>query len=259
MDLMLEGKVAIITGGGSGLGRETAKYLAREGVRLVLADRNECGIQTVVQEVADCDSEAKGFPLDVRDYQSCEDLAAFAKQCYGRVDILVASAGVSENRFFLETTPDDWAPLLDINVRGLLNTNRAIAPIMVTQESGAIINIASEAAKQGEKRLAVYSGTKGAVMSFTKAFALEMARFKVRVNAVCPAVTMTPMTSGLYATKSPEDYRQDPIYQAASKFYPLGRLGEAHDIASMITFLASDQCSWVTGQAISVNGGFGRA
>jgi 2-hydroxycyclohexanecarboxyl-CoA dehydrogenase len=142
--------------------------------------------------------------------------------------------------------------MLDINVRGVLNTDRAVAPLLVKRGGGSIVNIASEAGKVGEKRIAVYSATKGAVMSFTKAFALEMGRFKVRVNAVCPGVTRTPMTAG-YGGPG------DEMYQKAAKLYPMGRLGEPDDIAAMITMLASSQSSWITGQCISVSGGFGRS
>jgi len=120
---------------------------------------------------------------------------------------------------------------------------------MIEKKKGVIINIASEAGKLGEKRMVVYSASKGAVIGFTKAFSVEMGRFNIRVNAVCPGVTMTPMTAG---------YSKEQI-EKSSKFYPLGRLGQPEDIAAMITFLASDQTSWVTGQAISVSGGFGRS
>ena len=130
---------------------------------------------------------------------------------------------------------------------------------MVEARTGSIVTISSEAAKTGEKRISVYGATKGAVASFTKAFSLEMGRFNVRVNSVNPAVTMTPMTLGGFDLESqgitPEE---TDFYKASARLYPLGRLGRADDIASMITFLASDQTSWVTGQCISVNGGFGR-
>ncbi|MCH7910027.1 MAG: SDR family oxidoreductase [Candidatus Hydrogenedentes bacterium] len=180
-------------------------------------------------------------------------MADEVKAAFGTVDVLVASAGVGgSQKFFVDSEPEDWDLMLAVNVRGILNTNRAIAPLMVEAGSGSIINIASEAGKVGEKRIVVYSATKGAVISFSKAFALEMGRYKVRVNAVCPGVTMTAMTEG-YGGPGAERY------EAAAKLYPMGRLGEPEDIASMITYLASDQSTWLTGQAISVNGGFGRS
>lgn len=253
MEMGLEGKVAIITGGASGLGRETALYLARDGARVVIGDVNHEHIDQTVGDVKALGVEAEGLICDVTSYADCERLAAAANQRFGRIDVLIASAGVGgANTFFVDSQPEDWDHTLNVNVRGVLNVNRAVAPHMVEHKDGAIVNLASEAAKVGEKRIAVYAASKGAVISFTKAFAVEMGRFNVRVNAVCPGVTRTPMTARFGAPGSER-------YEAAAKLYPLGRLGEPEDIASMITFLASDQASWITGQAISVNGGFGRS
>ncbi len=259
MDLALQEKVVIITGGASGIGRETARQMAREGARLIIADRDTDNIESVLEELRDLGGTAEAFKLDVRDYENCQQLAAFARTTFGAVHVLVASAGVMENSFFLDSKPDAWDPVIGINVLGLLNVNHAIAPIMVEQNSGSIINVASEVAKVGEKRMAVYAASKGAVVSFTKAFSLEMGRFNVRVNAICPAITMTPMTTAAFGGISEAERLTHPHYLAATKLYPLGRLGDPEDIAAMITFLASPQSSWTTGQAISVNGGFGRS
>lgn len=259
MDMALEGKVAVITGGASGLGSETARYMIREGVKVVVADRDAARIESLLEELRGQGGAAEGFTLDVRDYEDCQRMAAFARTAFGAIHILVASAGVMREELFLDSKPEDWDPLIGINIRGVLNVNHAVAPAMAEQKSGAIVNMASEVAKVGEKRMAVYAATKGAVVSFTKAFALEMGRYHVRVNAVCPAVTMTPMTTAAFRDVSEGDRRSHPRYQAAAKLYPLGRLGEPEDIAAMITFLASPQSSWTTGQTISINGGFGRS
>jgi len=176
-------------------------------------------------------------------------LLGTAIERFGGVEILVASAGITREEFFLKQPPDEWPALLDVNVMGVLHTNHVIGAHMAERRAGAIVNLASEAGKLGEKRMAVYSATKGAVIAFTKAFAAEVGRANVRVNAVCPGVTRTPMTAGM----------SDEVRERASRLYPLGRLGEPADIAAMIAFLASDQASWVTGQAVSVSGGFGRS
>lgn len=254
MDLGLQGKTAIITGGASGLGAETARYLVREGVRVLIADVHDEAIVNMAAELRDLGGEAEGVRVDVCEFSDCERMANYALDTFGTIDIVVACAGVGGgNKYFLETRPEEWGRVLDVNVRGLLNTNRATAQFIVNGgRGGSIINIASEAGKVGERKIAVYSASKGAVISFSKAFALEMGRYKVRVNAVCPGVTRTPMTQRFGGPG-------DEIYVAASKLYPLGRLGEPDDIAAMITFLASDQATWITGQAISVNGGFGRS
>ncbi len=253
MDLGLNGKTAVLTGGASGLGRETARYLVREGCKVLIADRNEQTLAEAADELRKMGGRVSSIKIDVTNYADCERMAAQAVKDFGGIDVLLAGAGVSApGAFFLDSTPNDWTAMLDINIRGVLNTNRACAPIMVQKKSGSIINIASEAGKVGEKRIVVYSATKGAVMSFSKAFALEMGRFNIRVNAVCPGVTRTPMTTG-YGGPG------DEMYQKASKFYPMGRLGEPEDIAAMIVMLASSQSTWVTGQCISVSGGFGRS
>jgi len=250
MELGLKNKVAIITGGASGLGRETARYFVKDSARVVVADVNEENIGKVLNELKELGGEAEGIRVDVRNYGDCERMVELAKGRFGGCDVLVAEAGISGGeRFFLDSMPQDWDAVLDINIRGVLNSNRAVAPAMIEKKKGVIINIASEAGKLGEKRMVVYSASKGAVIGFTKAFSVEMGRFNIRVNAVCPGVTMTPMTAG---------YSKEQI-EKSSKFYPLGRLGQPEDIAAMITFLASDQTSWVTGQAISVSGGFGRS
>lgn len=253
MDLGLRGKRAVVTGGASGLGRETAHYLVRDGAKVLIADVNEENVGKVVDELRRAGGEADGIVADVRDYDACERMAKAAKDKLGGVDILVAGAGVSTSSdLFLETEPRDWDLMLDVNIRGVLNTNRAIAPLIVANGSGAIVNIASEAGKVGERRVVVYSATKGAVIAFTKALSLELGKHKIRVNAVCPGVTRSPMTVRFGEPGS-------EIYEKAAKLYPMGRLGEPEDVAAMITFLASDQAAWVTGQAISVSGGFGRS
>lgn len=249
MELGLKGKTAVITGGASGLGRETAHYLVKDGARVVIADQNADNIKKVVGELRALGGEADGITTDVRSYDDCEHMAKFAADKFGGIDILLAGAGVGRDKFFLETKPSDWDLILDVNIRGVLNANRAVAPYLVERKKGSIINIASEAGKVGEKRMVVYSASKGAVIGFTKAFSVEMGRFGVRVNAICPGVTITPMTAGF----TPE------ALEKSAKLYPMGRLGQPADIAAMITFLASDQTGWVTGQAISVSGGFGRS
>lgn len=247
MDLQLRDQVVVITGGASGIGLVTARTFAGEGARLVLGDVNAAALDAVAGELG-----AVGQVVDVREYPQCERLVARAVDAYGRVDVLVNSAGVGGiPRLFIESAPDDgdWDAMLDINLRGTMHCCRAVSERMIAQRSGRIVNLASEAGKGNEKRIVVYGATKGGVISLTKGLAIELGRFGITVNAVCPGVTRTPMTS----------YITDDMEREWARYYPLGRLGRPEDIAPMIAFLASSQASWITGQAISVNGGFGRS
>lgn len=247
MDLQLAGKIVVVTGGASGIGLVTARTFAAEGAKLVIGDVNEAALAAVASELG-----AVPQRVDVRQYGQCVGLIDRAVAEHGRVDVLVNSAGVGGiPRLFLEADPEDgdWDAMLDINLRGTMHCCRAVAERMIAQRSGRIVNLASEAGKLNEKRIVVYGATKGGVIALTKGLAIELGRFGVTVNAVCPGVTRTPMTS----------YITDDMERDWARFYPLGRLGRPEDIAPMIAFLASAQASWITGQAISVNGGFGRS
>ena len=248
MELGLRDKVVLITGAASGLGRCTVDYMLDEGARVLLADVNEQALATALEETSA--HETRGVLLDVRDFDACKAAAAEAASTWGQLDVLVTSAGVGGGiDFFKDETPEDWKALIDINLLGTMNCCRAASEIMVEQQSGKIVALASEAGKGNEKRMAVYGSTKGAVISLVRGLALELGRYNINVNAVCPGVTDTPMIA----------YLDEQSRARAASFYPLGRLGRPQDIAAMITFLASEQASWVTGQAISVSGGFGRS
>jgi len=249
MDLHLQDKVAIVTGAASGIGRVTAEYLRREGVKLFLADANAKGLEETARELADRGGEVETEVVDVRAYAACSEMASHAIGRFGHVDALVNSAGVGGPiEFFARTKPDDWQDLLAINLLGVMNCCRAITDHMIERSYGKIVSLSSEAGKVNEKRMVVYGVTKGGVISLTRGLAVELGRFSINVNCVCPGVTHTPMTS----------YITPEIEEASRRFYPLSRLGKPEDIAPMITFLISDEASWITGQAISISGGFTR-
>ena len=250
MDLHLADQVVIITGAASGIGRMTAEYFCREGTRLVLGDVQEEPLARALAELGGQGATAVGERTDVRSYADCERLVGRAVAEFGRVDVLVNSAGIGGPlAFFAETTPADWEELVAVNLVGVMNGCRAVTGPMIRQRSGRIINLASEAGKGNEKRIVVYGATKGGVIALTRGLAVELGRYNITVNAVCPGVTRTAMTA----------YLDDEMERAWARTYPLGRLGRPEDIAPMITFLASSEASWITGQAISVSGGFGRS
>lgn len=250
MDLGIRGKAALITGGASGLGKETAATMAAEGVRVMIADVNPATLDGARRELEAAGAEVASVVLDVRDMPQCRAAVAATVARFGALDILVNSAGIGGlNAFFATTGPDDWADMIAINFVGVMNCCRAAIDHMIERRSGRIVNIASEAGKANEKRMVVYGATKGGVISLTRGLAAELGRHDITVNAVCPGVTKTPMTA----------YIDEEMERQSAKFYPLGRLGRPDDIAPMITFLASARASWITGQAISVSGGFGRS
>jgi NAD(P)-dependent dehydrogenase (short-subunit alcohol dehydrogenase family) len=250
MDLGLRGKSALITGGASGLGKETAATMAAEGVRVMIADVNEETLEGACRELADAGAAVESVRLDVRSMESCEAAVAHTIDRFGELDILVNSAGIGgPNAFFANTGPGDWTDLVAINLLGVIHCCRAVTDHMIERRSGRIVSIASEAGKANEKRMVVYGATKGGVISLTRGLAAELGRYNICVNAVCPGVTRTPMTA----------YIDAEMEKQSARYYPLGRLGQPQDIAPMITFLASERASWITGQAISISGGFGRS
>ncbi len=250
MDLGLKDKVAIITGGASGIGFCTAALMRDEGVRLLLADRDADSLAGAVARLREGGGEADAAVVDVSKFEDCRTMVDSALERYGTVDILVNSAGIGgDMQFFAESEPEQWEGLLAINLVGVMNCCRAVTDHMISRGTGKIVSLASEAGKANEKRMVVYGATKGGVISLTRGLAAELGRHSINVNAVCPGVTHTPMTS----------YLSEELVAASERFYPLGRLGNPEDIAPMITFLCSERASWITGQAISISGGFGRA
>jgi len=247
MDLFLKNKVAIVTGGASGIGQKTAEFFVQEGVKVLLADVQKEKIEETINGLKGMGGEAKGFYCDVTDERMVHLMVQEALNQFGTIDILVNSAGVGGGMKPLEDAErSDWQRILDINLIGTILCCKAVMPIMRQKNGGRIVNIASEAGVSGEKGLEVYAASKGGVIALTKSLAKALGRNNVTVNAVAPAFVHSPMTQFL----TPE------LEKKWLQMYVIKRLGEVEDIASMIVFLCSDRCSWITGQTISINGGF---
>ncbi len=247
MDLFLKNKVAIVTGGASGIGQKTAEFFVQEGVKVFLADVQKEKIEETINGLKGRGGEAKGFYCDVTDERMVRLMVQEALNQFGTIDILVNSAGVGGEMKPLEAAErSDWQRILDINLIGTILCCKAVMPIMRQKNGGRIVNIASEAGVSGEKGLEVYAASKGGVIALTKSLAKALGRNNVTVNAVAPAFVHSPMTQFL----TPE------LEKKWLQMYVIKRLGEVEDIASMIVFLCSDRCSWITGQTISINGGF---
>lgn len=250
MDLGLKGRTAIVTGAGRGIGSEIALTLAREGARVALAELDETNAQKVRGEIEALGGEALAVVTDVASMDSVRDMTARVIERFGKVDILVNNAAVFGGKLFVDDEEENWQKVIRICLFGVFNCSKAVINHMIENNYGKIVNLSSDAGKIGEARMAVYAAAKGGIIAFTKSLAQEVGRYGINVNAVAPSMTKTP----LFMERVSQE-REEKI----KKLYPLRRLGEMEDAARMVTLMASDVTSWVTGQAISVNGGFSMA
>lgn len=244
-----DGKVAIVTGGGSGIGREVVLKLARLGAKVAIVDIDEESADKVALEVRERGGEVLVVKTDISEYDQTVAMAKAVYERFGRIDVLVNNAAWDKIQLFMETTPDLWYKLIDVNLKGPIHVTRAVLEYMTKQEEGgAIVNVISDAAKVGSTGEAVYSAAKGGVCAFGKSLAREVARYKIRVNSTCPGPTDTPLLDDVKQT-------MPKVVAAIEKSIPLKRIATAREQANAIVWLASEEASYITGQALSVNGG----
>lgn len=239
----LDNKIAIVTGAGQGIGAGVAAKLSEEGATVVVTDINE---ETAKQTAATLGNGAIGVRTDVTDRDSVDTMVDQVIAEFGRVDVLVNNAGWDKGEPFVESVPETWDRIIQINLYGVFNTSKKVLPIMAEQGFGKVVNLGSDAGRVGSSGEAVYSAAKGGVIAFTKAMAREMARSKVNVNCVCPGPTDTALFASMGG---------DKLREALKKAIPLRRLGQPEDLANAIAFLASDEAAFITGQTVSVSGG----
>ncbi len=244
----LSGKSAIVTGGGRGIGRETAMRLAEAGARLTIADMDEASAQSVANEIIAKGGSAAAVRTDVTRPEDALQMATRAIATNGRIDILVNNAAVWTSKLFKDLTPQDYDKDIHVTLYGTLNCSRAVLDPMTEQKYGRIINLISDAGRVGEPYLSIYSASKGGVAAFTKALAKEVGRYNITVNGIAPGVTNTPGSAGFIEAAGGAE--------KLSKAYPLRRLAQPIDIANAILFLASDLSGYMTGQIFSVDGGY---
>lgn len=246
----MEGRVAFVTGGGSGMGRETARLLGEAGARVAICDRDGAAARETAGIVGDAGGTARAEEVDVSDPRAVERAVAAAAEALGPVDALVNIAGIYQVAAVEDISDEDWARMFAVHVNGTFHTCRAVLPGMVAARAGAIVNMSSLHAIRGQANAAHYAAAKGAVIGLTKSIAREKGPLGIRANAVAPGPIDTPLWRGAV----PPD-ELDAVMAKRSEVIPIGRLGEAAEVAQTIVYLLSPAASYITGQVVTIDGG----
>lgn len=248
----LQEKIAVITGAANGMGRETALEFLRQGAKVVVADINGAELASAVQEGELISPYIKGVQCDLTVPAECEKLINAAVDSFGRIDVLFNNLGVNLAATLHETTVEQWDYIFSVNVRSMFLTCKYALPIMMSQNNGVIINTSSSGGMAALRGLCAYSASKGAVLSLTRSIALDYAPYNIRANALIPGVIMTKMTEKVIEMQpDPETYADN-----MRNNNPLRRFGTENEIAMAAVFLASDECSFMTGSTLIADGGY---
>jgi 3-oxoacyl-[acyl-carrier protein] reductase len=241
------GKVAVITGGSKGMGKQAALDMAREGARIVIGDIDEVNLEKTVDELNRSEETAAGLVCDISQRLQVDELLETAEKKFGRIDILVNNAGILIPAAIEETTDDMIDRTLAVNVKGVLYAIRGATPIMKKQRYGKIVNISSITGKNGDNSSTfAYGASKGAVISLTRSVARQLGPHGITCNAIAPHAVMTELMS----------YWDDEKKKSIAQMIPVRRLGTEEDMSRLICFLASDDSSYINGEVVNINGGF---
>jgi len=263
MDFLgLEGKTAIVSGGGSNIGRGIVLAFAEQGANVAMAELDEAQGAKVAKEANPLGKgKVENIRTDVTDWDSVQAMVKQSLDKFGQVDILVNVVGWVRDDLFVRKTREDWEKEIARNFWSDINCTRAVLDHMIERRYGKIISIGSDAARVGQLREAVYSGCKGAVVSMTKSLARELGRYGINVNVICPGVVVpasrdVTTSESMWTDDMMKIFGTPEALEKIAKGIPLGRLGTADDIANAVLFLASDRANFITGQTISVDGGY---
>ena len=238
------GQTALITGAGRGIGKTIAVKLAESGLDIAIADMNPVS-DDVLREIEEYGTKCLAFQLDVTDFESVDSVVKKIIDETGGIHILVNNAGITQDNLFMRMKPEQWSQVIDVNLNGVFHVTKSVIRKMVKQHSGRIINISSVVGFSGNPGQVNYSSTKSGLIGFTKSLSREVGTRGITVNAVAPGFINTAMTQALNESQQ----------QAILSQIPLGRMGEAEDIANAVAFLASEEASYITGTVLHVNGG----
>ena len=249
--MRLVDKVAIVTGAASGIGRASAVLFAREGAKVAIVDIDSHGISETLRVIESEGGKAECVIADVSKEEDTARIADRTSNAFGRIDILFNNAAVSSFKSVVETDESEIDRVMNVNVKGMFFCSKAVIPHLQVAGGGSIVNTSSITGIVGAPGMAVYSASKGAIITFTRTLALEQAEAEIRVNCICPASIDTPMlTTAFERTQDPTEARAQNV-----KRHPLGRLGTPEDVAYLALFLASDEASFITGGTFVVDGG----
>lgn len=244
-------KVAVVTGGGGGIGGATCHRLAQEGASVAVFDRDLAAARRVAEAIGLLGGCATAFKCDITRREEVDAAVEAVETQLGPIEVLVNNAGWDVFKPFVKTSSDEWSRLVDINLTGALHMHHAVLPLMAARKTGRIINIASDAARVGSSGEAVYAACKGGLVAFSKTIAREHARHGITVNVICPG----PTDTALFASYKEGAGNPEKLMEAFTRAIPLGRIGQPEDLPGAIAFFASEDARYITGQVLSVSGG----
>lgn len=247
----LDGKVAVVTGGGGGIGAALCRRFAAEGAAVAIFDLDSGAADKVAGDIRAAGGKAKAYAVDICDTARVNAAVAETEQDLGAIDVLVNNAGWDRAGPFLDSDPGLWQKIVAINLMGPLNMHHAVLKRMNARGRGRVVNVASDAGRVGSSGESVYSACKGAIIAFSKTMARELARKQINVNVVCPGPTDTALFRDFAGTGE----SGEKLKSALTKAIPFGRLGQPDDVVGAVCFLASEEAAFITGQVLSVSGG----